>query len=232
MDALVTKGFTAGAAATTGLDVSAVIFDLDGVIVTTDEYHYLAWARMAEQEGIPFNREVNNRLRGISRMESLDIIVEQAERAYTDVEKTQLAEQKNGYYRQYLNGLTERDLLPGVIRTLHELKRRGIQIAIGSSSKNTPLILRQVGLETAFDAVADGNEIANSKPHPEVFLLAAEKLGANPASCLVVEDAEAGIDAALRAGMRTAAIGEACSCSRAHLRLTKIDDVLEYVGSR
>ncbi|MGZ9583783.1 beta-phosphoglucomutase [Paenibacillus marinisediminis] len=209
--------------------IQAVIFDLDGVLVSTDEYHYLAWKRIAEQEGIPFDRTINDRLRGVSRMESLEIILEQAKKLYTAQEKQELAERKNEYYREYLNQLTEQDLLPGVLQTLQELKKRDIKIAVGSSSKNTPIILRQVGLHDMFDAVVDGNQIANSKPHPEVFLRAAEQAGADAASCVVVEDAEAGVDAALRAGVTVAAIGAARHYGKAHIVLESLDDLLAHI---
>ncbi len=189
--------------------IKAVIFDLDGVIVTTDNCHYLAWKKMADEEGIYFDREINERLRGVSRMESLDIILERAEKTYSDDEKVGLATRKNGYYVEFIKELTAEAILPGVEETLKSLKADGVKIAIGSSSKNTPLILKQIGLDNAFDAVSDGNNITNSKPDPEVFLKAAEMLGMTPAECMIVEDADAGIIAGQRAGMKTLAVGNA-----------------------
>ena len=189
--------------------MKAVIFDLDGVLVTTDEYHYRAWKKLADEENIYFDRAINSRLRGVSRMESLDIILEKSDKKYTQEQKQARADRKNNYYKQLINGLTEKDVLNGVEENLTELKRSGIKIAVGSSSKNTPMILEKTGLLKYFDAVADGNDIKKSKPDPEVFLKAAEKLGVKPCDCLVVEDADAGIEAGKRAGMKTLAVGAA-----------------------
>ena len=160
--------------------ILGVIFDLDGVIVSTDDCHYLAWKRMADEEGIPFDRKVNERLRGVSRMASLEIILEKATKTYTEEQKVEMATRKNGYYVELIQKLTAADMLPGAMDTLEMLKKRGVKIAIGSSSKNTPIILRQIGLSTYFDAVADGNQITHSKPNPEVFLLGAKLLGLDP----------------------------------------------------
>lgn len=206
--------------------IHAVIFDLDGVIVSTDEYHFIAWNRMCEEEGIQFNREINNRLRGVSRKESLSIILEKADKAYSEEEMVELANRKNEYYRESLKNLKVDDILPGVLMTLNELRKRKLKIAIGSSSKNTPTILKRIGLDTYFDAVADGNEIKNSKPDPEVFLLAAQKLGVDPKNCLIVEDAEAGVIAAIAGNMKVAAIGEACICQKAHYNLKILEELL------
>lgn len=189
--------------------ILGVIFDLDGVIVSTDNCHYLAWKRMADEEGIYFDRTINERLRGVSRMESLEIILERAQRPYTDDEKQAMAARKNAYYVELIGSLTRADILPGALDTLSYLKGRGVKVAIGSSSKNTPIILRQIGLENAFDAVADGNAITHSKPDPEVFVLAARLLGLEPKNCLVVEDADAGIEAAVGGGMRALGVGSA-----------------------
>ena len=184
------------------MKISAVIFDLDGVIVSTDEYHYQAWKHISDQENIYFDREINERLRGVSRMESLDIILSRSNRSYSDNEKQLLAQRKNEIYCELLNNLSPTNILPGVLNLLLSLKARDVKVAIGSSSKNTPFILKQIGLTSNFNAVADGNSIKNSKTDPEVFLLAAEKLRVTPAECAVIEDAEAGIDAAKAAGMK------------------------------
>lgn len=189
--------------------VQGVISDLDGVIVTTDDCHYRAWKRMADEEGIPFDRQVNERLRGVSRMESLMILLERAPRAYTQQEQQAMAERKNGYYVDLIGLLTPEAILPGTLETLAMLGARGVKVAIGSSSRNTPLILRQIGLDKAFDAIADGNAITRSKPDPEVFLLAAKLLGLPPEACLVVEDADAGVEAALAGGMKVLGVGSA-----------------------
>ena len=186
--------------------IKAVLFDLDGVIVSTDGCHYRAWKRMADEEGIYFDEKINDRLRGVSRMASLEIVLERASRSYTDDEKAALAERKNDYYRDLIRELTPSDILPGAMENLNELKENGILVAVGSSSKNTPLILRRIGLDAFFDAVSDGNNISRSKPDPEVFLKAAEMLGTDPADCLVVEDADAGIEAGRRGGMKTLSV--------------------------
>lgn len=194
----------------------AVIFDLDGVIVTTDEYHYDAWKRIADEEGIYFDRSINEALRGVSRMESLEILLRRSGKKYSDNEKATLAFRKNQYYRELLNCLTSEKILPGVMEINKVLKENKILTAIGSSSKNTPFILEKIGLTDFFDAVADGNEIKNSKPDPEVFLLAARKLGVKPESCVVVEDAGAGIEAALAGGMKAVGVGTAARYPKAH----------------
>ena len=191
------------------MSIKAVIFDLDGVIVSTDDYHYRAWKVMADEEGIYFDKTINERLRGVSRMESLEIILEKADKEYTNEEKIQMAEKKNSLYRELLNELTPNDILPGVMKVLEDLKVKNIKIAIGSSSKNTPMILGKIGLKDYFDAVADGNDIKNSKPDPEVFLLAARKVGMEAKECLVVEDADAGVEAALAGNMKVLAVGYA-----------------------
>lgn len=208
-------------------ELKAVIFDLDGVIVSTDRYHYLAWKQIADEENIEFSEAINHRLRGVSRMKSLEVILEQAARTYTEQEKEQLADRKNERYKGLLASLTRDDILPGVLVVLASLQRRSVKIAIGSSSKNAPLILDKIGLAGTFEVVADGNGLTNSKPHPEVFLKAAARLGIAPEHCLVVEDAEAGITAALRAGMLAAAVGEARSSVSAHYRLAEIEELLE-----
>jgi beta-phosphoglucomutase len=187
----------------------AVIFDLDGVLVSTDEFHYRAWQRLADEEGLPFDREANHRLRGVGRMESLEILLERSPRPYTPEAKAALADRKNRYYRESLTALSPRDVLPGVREILRGLKARGVKVAVASSSRNAPEILRRAGLAEAADATTDGNDITRSKPDPEVFRLAAERLGLAPAECLVVEDAGSGVEAAAAAGMRCLAIGAA-----------------------
>ena len=188
----------------------AVIFDLDGVICFTDEYHYRAWKAMADSLGIPFDRTVNNRLRGVSRMASLEIILEKyAGPALDDAQKAALAQQKNDIYRASLAEMSPRDLSDEVRQTLDALRAMGLKLAIGSSSKNTPVILGQIGLGGYFDAVSDGNNITRSKPDPEVFVKAAQMLGIAPEHCLVVEDAVSGAQAGHAGGMRVACLGDA-----------------------
>lgn len=188
----------------------AVVFDLDGVICHTDVYHYRGWKSIADELGIPFDETVNNRLRGVSRMESLDIVLERYDgEPLSDERKAQLAATKNDRYRVMLGDMTPADLDPSVRSTLDELRSRGLKLAIGSSSKNATFILSRIGLGDYFDAVSDGTNISRSKPDPEVFLKAAEFLGVEPTRCVVVEDAVAGIEAGMAAGMYTVAIGDA-----------------------
>lgn len=191
------------------------IFDLDGVIVSTDGLHYLAWKQMADKENIYFDEEINNRLRGVSRMASLEIILERANKTYSEEEKVALATYKNDVYRELLKSLTPKDILPGVAEVLNGLRSCGYKLAIGSSSKNTPAILKYIGLEGFFDAVSDGNNITRSKPDPEVFIKAATFLGLPCGECYVVEDAKAGVDAGKAGGFTTIAVGDACGYEKA-----------------
>ena len=205
----------------------AVIFDLDGVICSTDEYHYLAWKALAEQLGIrDFNRDDNMKQRGVSRMESLEVVLAKSEKTYTPEQKIELAERKNDMYKKMLGNMSPKDLAGDVLTTLNALRKAGLKLAIGSSSKNTPMILNQIGLGDFFDAVADGNCITKSKPDPEVFLKAAEMIGLPPQDCLVVEDAHAGIDAGKNGGFTTAGIGTARDYERTDIRLNKFSDLL------
>ncbi len=189
-----------------------IVFDLDGVLCSTDEYHYRAWKKMADSLAIPFDRTVNNRLRGVSRMASLEIILEQYHGpALSEAKKEQLAAMKNDIYRESLRGMSPADLSEEVKSTLDALRAAGLKLAIGSSSKNTPYILDRIGLGQYFDAVSDGNNITKSKPDPEVFLKAAEMLGLAPADCLVVEDAVSGAQAGHAGGFAVACVGDAAA---------------------
>ncbi|SHO49325.1 beta-phosphoglucomutase [Anaerocolumna xylanovorans] len=209
----------------------AVIFDLDGVICHTDRYHYLAWKQLADKIGIYFDESINNRLRGVSRMESLEIILEQWKgTSFTEEEKIGLAEEKNAIYKELLKQMTEKDLSIEVKDTLERLRKSGILLSIGSSSKNAGFILERIGLTGFFDAISDGNNITKSKPDPEVFLLAAQYLKTEPGDCLVVEDARAGIDAAAAAGMGSAAIGDALGYSLADYNLKEFKELIEICG--
>ena len=187
-------------------NIYAIIFDLDGVICSTDRYHYLAWKALADKLQIPFNEQVNRKLRGVSRMECLEIILGERSNTYSDAEKQTLAEEKNSIYRAYLSEMTPADLSREVRMTLHTLRQRGYLLAIGSSSKNTKQILEQLGLGGFFDAIADGTQITRSKPDPEVFLLAASMLGVRPENAIVIEDAESGVRAACAGRFRVIGI--------------------------
>ena len=191
------------------MNYKGIIFDLDGVICHTDKYHYQAWKKLADRLGIYFDETINNRLRGVSRMESLNIILERADKTYTEQEKEAFATEKNEVYKELLKQMTPEELSPEVKDTLEELRNRGILLSIGSSSKNAGFILNRLGLGDFFDAVSDGNNISHSKPDPEVFLKAAEFLKLPASECLVVEDAEAGLLAAKNGEMDSAAIGDA-----------------------
>ena len=208
----------------------AVIFDLDGVICFTDKYHYRAWKALADRLGIYFDEKINDRLRGVSRMASLEIVLEKSDKPYTQEEKEAFAEEKNNLYKELLKDMTEADLSEEVRATLEELRNRGYKLSIGSSSKNTKFILGQLGLGDFFDAIADGTDITNSKPDPEVFLKSAEKLGIEPSQCAVVEDAKSGIEAAKAAGMTALALfGDAKECGEEDYNLAGFADLLNVL---
>lgn len=211
------------------MNYKGVIFDLDGVICFTDKYHYQAWKKMADDIGVYFDEVINNRLRGVSRMASLEIILERSEKIYSDIEKATLADIKNELYKKLLHQMTPADLSDEVKNTLDTLRERGCKLAIGSSSKNAKFILQRIGLEGYFDAVSDGTNIIHSKPDPEVFLKAAEFLGMDPADCLVVEDAIAGIDAAIAGGFASAGIGEAAGHGLVTCPLNTFADLVKVI---
>jgi len=213
------------------LKYKGIIFDLDGVICSTDHLHYLAWKEIADDLGIYFDEEINNRLRGISRMESLGIILENYNGTLSEAEKEELAEQKNTTYRRLLLRLTEADLSESVKMTLKELRQRGLVLSIGSSSKNAVLILRQLGLADYFDAISDGNNISETKPAPEVFLKAADFMQLSPDECLVVEDAKMGIEAAVRGGFTSAGIGDAAGYEKATYGISDMKELLDIVDN-
>lgn len=188
--------------------IKGIIFDLDGVLVSTDEMHYQAWKRLAKELGIMgFTREDNRRQRGVSRMASLEIVLEKSERTYTEEEKSALAERKNNYYLELLADMDDSAVLSGVKDVLKELKDKGLLLAVGSASKNAPVILEKTGLLPYLDKVSCGLDTTRSKPDPEVFLIAAQKLGLPPEECLVVEDSAAGIEAAAAGGMKSLGVG-------------------------
>ncbi len=207
----------------------AIIFDLDGVICFTDKYHYLAWKEMADGIGVYFDEVINNRLRGVSRMESLDIILERSDKSYSDKEKEDMAFTKNELYKKLLMQMTPADLSDEVKNSLDKLRAKGLKLAIGSSSKNTKLILSRIGLEGYFDEISDGTNITKSKPDPEVFVKAAQMLGLDPKDCLVIEDAEAGIDAAVAGGFDSAGIGEASKHPKVTYPIKSFSDILNVV---
>ncbi len=185
--------------------IEAFIFDLDGVLTDTAEYHYLAWKRLADEEGLPFSRKDNEQLRGVSRRASLDLILKG--RNVSEKKIQEMMDRKNGYYRSYLETVSEKDLLSGAVELLDRLKKKGIRLALASASKNAPTVIDKLGIVGYFEVIADGNSVEKTKPAPDLFLYAAEQLNLEPQVCLVIEDAEAGIAAAQAAGMHTIGIG-------------------------
>ncbi len=209
------------------MDIKGFIFDLDGVIVFTDKYHYKAWKAMADEMGIYFDEEINNRLRGVSRMESLEIILENYHgEPLSDEKKVELATKKNDIYRNLLETMTRADVSDEVRETLDSLHQKGIKVALGSSSKNAKFILEKVELLDAFDAISDGTNITNSKPDPEVFVKAADFIHLKPNECAVVEDAFSGIDAAKSGNMYAVAIGDATNYDKADYKINSFSEIL------
>ena len=205
--------------------IKAVIFDLDGVLVSTDQLHFEAWKALAVEIGAhDFSEADNHRQRGVSRMASLEVVLEKVDNAYTDEEKERLADYKNTLYVKSLATLAPEALLPGALSCLKRLKAEMVNIALGSASKNAPIILEKIGIADYFDAVACGLDVTKSKPDPEVFLVAAKKLNIHPSQCLVVEDSDAGIEAAHQAGMQSLAIGAAMGNALATYRGVDLSD--------
>ncbi|UQZ35839.1 beta-phosphoglucomutase [Paenibacillus sp. PK3_47] len=198
-------------------EIKACLFDLDGVLVDTAKYHYIAWRELAEELGFQFTEQDNERLKGVSRAASLNILLEIGGIELPEAEKARLAEQKNNRYVEYIAKMDSSEILPGALDFLKECRSRGIKVALGSASKNAMTILNNTGLTPYFDAIIDGTHTSAAKPDPEVFLLGAQALSAEPAHCVVFEDAEAGILAATRAGMRSVGIGSPETLSGANI---------------
>lgn len=196
--------------------ISACIFDLDGVVVDTAKYHFKAWKRMAKELDIDFTEEDNERLKGVSRMDSLEILLELGNIKLTEEQKINIADKKNRWYVEDVMKMTPDEILPGVLEFFKELKSSGIKIALGSASKNAVPILERLNIIDKFDVIIDGTKTKKAKPDPEVFLLGAEGLKINPANCVVFEDAEAGVEAALNAGMYCIGIGSPQILGKAH----------------
>lgn len=210
--------------------MKSFIFDLDGVIVFTDNLHYKAWKKMADNMNIFFDEEINNRLRGVSRADSIEIILEKYDgEPLSQEKKNELMEKKNKTYRKLLDTMTPDDVEDEVRETLVELRRRGCKLAIGSSSRNARFILEKVQLTSAFDKISDGNNITKSKPDPEVFIKAGEFLKDVPENCVVVEDAYAGVDAAKAAGMIVVGIGDASAYEKADYKIKSFNEILNII---
>ena len=203
----------------------AIIFDLDGVLTDTAELHYQSWQWLMDQMGIPFDRQRNEALRGLSRTQSLEIILGDQTDRYTADEKADLTRRKNDNYLERVAKMTPADLLPGVERLLGELREQQIPIAVASSSKNAEVVLDRIGIRAQIDALVDGNEVPNSKPDPRVFLVAAEKLNAAPNRCVVIEDASSGVAAGLAAGMKVVGLGPDERVGKAHHVATGVCDL-------
>ena len=207
------------------MSLQACIFDLDGVIVDTAKYHFLAWKRLADKLGIKFLEEDNELLKGVSRMDSLEIILNIGKMKLSEDQKHEFAMLKNKWYVDYISRMTPDEILPGSLEFINELRNADIRVAIGSASKNTPMILERVGIKKLFDAVADGNIVSKAKPDPEVFLKAAEMVGIAPGNCIVFEDAIAGVQAALNAGMKCIGVGLPDVLTEAHFVISGLNEM-------
>jgi len=206
------------------MNIKGFIFDLDGVITDTAEYHYLAWKRLADELGWSFDREVNERLRGVSRMDSICIIQQHNGAVLSEEELTTWANKKNEIYVESLDGVTPEDYLPGAKELLEDLRHEGFKMALGSASKNAQTVLDRLGASVYFDVVGDGNSVKRSKPAPDIFLFAATGLGLEPGQCIVFEDAESGIDAAREGGFVSVGIGPEARVGHADLRFDSMAD--------
>ncbi len=205
--------------------IKAAIFDLDGVVVDTAHYHFIAWQRLAHELGIEFTEHENERLKGVSRMRSLEIILELGGKALPEAEKEALATRKNAWFVEYIQAIRPDEIFPGVKQLIQQLRRGGVKVALASSSKNARLVLRNLQIEDLFDGYVDGTMITHSKPHPEIFLSAAAQLGVQPQACVVFEDAEAGVEAALAAGMKCVGVGAPVNVGKAHRVVSNTADV-------
>ncbi|MGG6314078.1 beta-phosphoglucomutase [Paenibacillus macerans] len=205
--------------------IKACLFDLDGVLVDTAKYHYLAWKRLAAELGFEFTEQDNEKLKGVSRMASLDILLQVGGLDLDEAAKQELAERKNNWYVECISQMDASEILPGALEFLRQCREAGLKTALGSASKNAPMILRNTGLAPYFDAIIDGTRTASAKPDPEVFLLGAEELGVAPEACVVFEDAEAGIEAARRAGMRCIGIGSPDALGASDLIVPSLGDM-------
>lgn len=202
-------------------NLKAVVFDLDGVLTDSAKYHYQAWKMLADKLGIPFDEEYNEKLKGVSRMESLELILQNgnAQDKYTQEKKVAIATEKNEFYKQLLHQITPEDVLPGIHDFLEQLKAVGIKTAVASVSHNAPFILERLELDKYFDYICDAAQVPRAKPFPDIFLSAAQNLGVEPANCIGVEDAQAGIQAINAAGMMSVGVGTESQMQEAKLIL-------------
>jgi beta-phosphoglucomutase len=200
--------------------VKGALFDLDGVVVFTDKYHYLGWKKLAEENCWMFDEGLNHSCRGIPRLASLQVILDHNNVEISECDKERLADVKNEYYKSLLCGICEDDLYPGIIDFLKRLKSYGLKLAICSSSRNAQTVLENLSLRDYFDAVVDGNDVETPKPDPEIFLTGAKRVGLKPEECVVFEDAESGVDAAHAAGMSCVGVGNPARLAGADYNLT------------
>jgi beta-phosphoglucomutase len=205
------------------MNIKACLFDLDGVIVDTAIYHYKAWKRLANQLGFDFTEHDNEKLKGVSRTRSLELILEWGGVFKTEAEQLELATLKNKWYVEMISHMQPNEILPGAKEFLTVCRAAGLNTALGSASKNSMMILDKVGLTDQFDAIVDGNKVTKAKPDPEVFLKGAAEVGVPPAQCVVFEDAIAGVDAALAGGMKAVGIGLPQVLGKAHLVVSGLD---------
>ena len=203
--------------------LQACLFDLDGVIVDTAQYHFTAWQRLADELGVPFDHADNDQLKGVSRVDSLEYILRKGNLELDNDTKVRLMDRKNDWYLAQVEAMQPDELFPGVVAFIDELRAAGVGVALGSSSKNAPLILDRCRIADRFDAIIDGNSITFSKPDPEVFLMGAEALGTEPARTVVFEDAVSGVQAALNGGFRVVGIGDADILGQADFILDGFD---------
>jgi beta-phosphoglucomutase len=204
--------------------IKACIFDLDGVIVDTAHYHFLAWQRLAKELGIDLTEKDNEKLKGVSRMQSLQIVLDMGKITLTKDRKESLASRKNDWFVEYVEAMKPDEIFPGVKSLIMAIRKKGIKVALASSSKNAPRVIELLGIAGLFDVVVDGGMIVDTKPDPEIFLLTAQKMNIKPANCLVFEDAEAGVEAALRAGMRCVGVGSPVVLGKANMVVAKTSD--------
>jgi beta-phosphoglucomutase len=206
-------------------NIKACIFDLDGVIVDTAVYHYKAWKRLANQLGFDFSEEDNEKLKGVSRVRSLELILQWGGVTKTKAEQDELAAEKNAWYVDMISHMTPAEILPGAKEFVESCRQAGLKIALGSASKNSGMILEKVGITHLFDAIIDGNKVSKPKPDPEVFLKGAEELNIAPADCVVFEDAIAGIEAAINGGMKSVGIGSPEVLGNANLVVSGLNEM-------
>lgn len=203
--------------------IKGFIFDLDGVITDTAEYHYKSWQSLADEEGLTFNREINEQLRGVSRMDSLDIILDGKD--LPQKVKKEWTDRKNNYYQKYLEEITKANILDDMEAKLNSLIEKGYKIAVASSSRNARKVLKNLEITDMFDTISDGNSVENAKPAPDLFLHTAEKLGLKPEECVVLEDAESGVEAALAANMKAVGVGPEGRVGKAHLVYSNVEEI-------